>query len=1211
MKKLRIFLAICAYLLCATTTFAQEGRGRISGTVTDKDGGLVPSAKLTLLNQATGVTLNSASNAAGLYTFLSLNPGDYQLTASQPGFETVVLSHVMVTVDQLTQANVKLPVGAETQTVSVNETTDLTETSNSTVGALFGSEAINELPLLYRNVFDLAQLSAGVTPANGSPGSSDSMVGMQDITTGRPGIDMSSATINGSLGGSVSYMVDGSPIGVTDTNSGSTMPAMDVTEDAVDQVRVETQNTSAATQSGSAGVISVSTKSGTNRIHGDAFGQFRPNTLAANEYFNKQTQLLTGQPNTPPSYHRYQEGAAISGPIMKGKLFYFGDFEATQQEQYEGIDYFSVPTAAERVGNFSALAGGIYDPTQPENVNGTRAQFAGNTITNPNPIGLFFLAKMPQCNLPTPVTCQNATTDVVNNYGVPGVDPYSAKRFDVRIDWAASEKQHIFGRYSSDHLVFSTFDAFPSGYDLAYALNHTHAENTIVGDDITLNPTTLLQLRYSFTRRVEVQGGPAAFTTNNITDQGFPASLGSQIIAKNVPYLQFGDVGQGVGGTADGNILTDIPYQHDIIATINKTLGRHQIATGVEFEKRFMNYNSSNGANGAYSFNISATDQQTSPTSGVTVGGSDYASVLIGMGESTGNSGSIATPVAIALSNPYYGAFFEDTYTFAKSLTVTVGLRWDIFGGPTERHNRLEYFSPNADGGIYTGAAVYANSDNRQTYSTNKTNVSPRAAFAWQPIPGFVIRGGAGFYFGPPTNLGETSTGTLGYSASTPWNDSCTDANGNSVFFSQGCAAPIPGNYTVPYSLSNPFPAGLNPVFSVAHPPTGLGNDLGIAFTGPLFKMPTPVAYNFNFGIEYQLPHEVLVSVGYVGNRGQFLPGAGGSLNELTLAQFAQYNTSLCIKKAANCVYLPNQWAGILPKTNAQYGQPTVPLWFALQNFPQFGTGTYSATSGVAISNYARGDSEYSSLQAKVQKRLKSHFTVLTTFTWGKIMTDDGEPPASFVGTHDGTIQDWKNIGLEHAIAPQDVKRSLNGSLTYELPIGKGRAINLRGVTNAVLGGWSVSGIGYLSTGVPIASPQSGLTPKYFSQRADLTCDPSKGAPHTATKWFNDSCFALPGTEGGGASIPYIAGTAPAYLDHVRTKGAREIDSTVSKTVKFAEAKTLRFEVSSYNLTNTPQLGYPNVPSLSSALSGSSPFGNITNTINTPRQFQFSSRFTF
>ena len=1217
MKTLRSSLVICCgFLFCAAMIFAQIGRGSISGTVTDSSGAVVSGAKVTLVNPATGVTQSTVTTSAGLYTFISLNPGTYQVTASQTGFTTSQLNNVIVTVDQITSANIKLQVGAATATVTVSDTSDLVDTSNSTVGVLVGSEAINQLPLLYRNVYDLAQLTAGITAPNGSPGSTDSMVGIQDITTGRPGVDFSGATINGSVAGAVTYMVDGSPINVLVTDDAITLPAMDITEDAVDEVRVETQNTSASVQSAAAGVISLSTKSGTNKIHGDVFGQFRPDALSANEYFNKQTELETGQANTPAEYHRYQEGGAIGGPIKKNKLFYFGDYEATQRQQYEGVDYFSVPTTAERTGDFSAMSFNIYDPTKPENPDGTRQQFTGNKIVNANPIGLLYLSKMPTCNIPSPTTCEAATTDVVNNYGVPGLDPYSAKKFDVRMDWDLSQNQHVFGRLSYDRLSFATANAFPSGWDLAYANSLTHAYDVVMGDDITLNPSTLLQLRYSFVRHYENQGN-SAFASNIITSQGFPSSLAALIPsdATNIPYIQFDDVGQGVGGTADGNVLFDVASVHDLIASISKTVGKHQVLVGFEGARRYINTGRASDGAGGYTFDVSSTDQEVSPASGETVGGSDYASTLTGLGESNGGSGDIVTPVFVALGNPYYGAFFEDTYTVSPSLTITAGLRWDIFAGQTERHNRLEYFDPDLSNTVndvsYTGAVVYTNGSNRNSYSINKTDIGPRLAFAWQPVAHLVVRSGGGFYFGPSTS--ETgSPGDLGYSATTTWNDSCIDASGNSVYFSPGCTAPAVDDFTAPYSLSNPFPAGLNPVFSTASPaPAGLGNDLGISLTSPLFRMPTPVTYNFNLGIEYELPHQVVLNVGYVGSRGLYVPGATVNPNQLSLAQILQYKSSLCIKSNPDCIRVPNQWASILPPTNALYGASTVPLWFALQSFPQFGTGSYKSAGGISVNNYAGGDSEYSSMQIKVQKRLSSHITVLSTFTWAKLMSDDGKPPISFVGSHNGTVQDSKDYKLEHWIAPQDVKRAWNGSVTYDLPLGRGRRVNLNGFANQALGGWTVSGIGYLSTGVPIASPSSGLTPSYFSQRSDATCDPAKGAPHTAAQWFKFSCFAIPGTEGGGAAVPFIAGNAPTYLDGVRTKGAREVDLSVYKTFQFGETRSLRFEANSYNVSNTPQLGTPNIPSLSAAESGKSLFANITDTLNTPRQFQFGSRFTF
>jgi len=178
--------------------------------------------------------------------------------------------------------------------------------------------------------------------------------------------------------------------------------------------------------------------------------------------------------------------------------------------------------------------------------------------------------------------------------------------------------------------------------------------------------------------------------------------------------------------------------------------------------------------------------------------------------------------------------------------------------------------------------------------------------------------------------------------------------------------------------------------------------------------------------------------------------------------------------------------------------------------------------------------------------------------------------------------------------------------------VGKNRAVNLNGISNAILGDWTADGIFYLSSGVPIASPYVGSSNIYLYQRADMTCDPSKGAPHTAAQWFTGDCFAVPGTEGGGAPNQFVPGNAPALLDHVRTMGANNLDLTLSKNVKLGETRDLRFDISSYNVANRPQFASPNVPSYSSGgWTAANGFGQITQTSNTPRQFQFGARFTF
>ena len=326
----------------------------------------------------------------------------------------------------------------------------------------------------------------------------------------------------------------------------------------------------------------------------------------------------------------------------------------------------------------------IYDPTQPDNPDGTRQAFPGNIIPNPNPIALLYLANMPKCNYPTPSTCDQATTDLNPvtgyNYAVPGLDPFKAHRFDVRVDWAQSEKQRFFTRFSYDKLKFSTANVFPSpGWDPDYALNTTNGRSVLVADDLTLNASTVLNLRYSFTRRYEKQGGPPSYLNTDITNLGsvngttvgFPAALAAQQVVKQLPFMLFDDYGGGVGGTADYNNFVDASENSDANVTLTKIYGKHQISTGFEWMKRYFNVGQPYAPAGTYSFGYGGTDQQTSPASGNLVGGSDYASMLIGMGD----GGEFDRPVYAAESNPYYAAFVEDTYHATTKLTITAGLR--------------------------------------------------------------------------------------------------------------------------------------------------------------------------------------------------------------------------------------------------------------------------------------------------------------------------------------------------------------------------------------------------------------------------------------------------------------------------------------------------------------------------------------------------------
>ena len=1168
-------LPVFVVAFCAMAGFAQSGRGGISGTVLDSSGAAVAEATVTAQDIGKGVKLSTVTTAAGFYSFVSVAPGIYDLTVSHNGFEISVQKNIQVTVDQTKNINVKLSVGTVNEVVTVDASASLLDTSNSTVGQLISAQAIDRVPLVTRDVYQLVQLSAGVLPANGTPNSSDT----PGINNARSLIDVSAYTINGSLQGSVYYMLDGSPIGIAENNAASIIPAFQVPEDGVEEFRVETQNTPATYASGGGGVISLVTKSGTNTFHGDAFGYFRPNALAANDYFFKQSN--PGLP--PPDFHRYQEGGAISGPILHNKLFFFGDYEATQQAQLEN-GTFTVPTDAERTGDFSADTFTIYNPLVPDNPDGTRQAFGGNIIpqNNLNAVALNFANKFPEPNLPGEGPYH------ISNYTGSGLDPLHAQKFDIRMDYAMNAKNRLFGRFSFGKLDFGNANLYGSSneYDPLYYVNVTNSRNVLVADDYTLSPTSVLQLRYSFTRHFENQTGDPRQAGFDITTVGFPQSLEDQVLYHQIPSMSFSQTAP-IGGTGNYDTFIFASENSDATATLTKVLGKHEISAGFEYQKKFMNIGQPPAPAGAYGFDNTATSSTTFAGDG-----SDFASFLLGMGSTPGGeSGNFTKDVFAAEANPYYAAFVQDNYHITPKLTLNLGLRWDIFGGRTDRHNRQEYFDPNLafvlDGVSLTGGERFATNGARSPFTTNLKDLGPRVSFAWQPQQHFVLRGGAGIYYGPSSEMvANPALNADGFGSSSTWNATQYNSDGNTVMLNP---------------LNNPFPAGVvQPTGSSLGPATNIGSGLSTVLHSPR----TLTTYNFNLGFEVEFPGNAVFSLAYVGSRGLFLPLGAVDLNTLPLQTIQQYNYGLCVTGEAGCVMVPNTWEPILPATNPNYGAATVPQWLALEPYPQFNNGGFG--SGVTVNGYPGADSEYSSLQTKIEKRMSHHFTTLATFTWGKLMTDDSQPPLGFVGYHSGAPQDWRNLNLEHSISAQDVKLQFNWQASYDLPIGKGRVLNLNGVANSLLGGWTINTIAYLSDGVPIASPTGSGSP-YFNQRVNLACDPGARATHTAAQWFDFSCFSQPSNQ-------FLAGSAPAFLSSVRTNGAHDLDVSVYKNFTLRKELNIRLEVSSYNVTNSVQYGYPSVfwnPQAKSDPSVMAGFGQIYNSANTPRQFQFGSRFTF
>jgi hypothetical protein len=1161
-------------LATAATALAQAGRGGISGLVTDTSGGVIPGVTVEARDLSTGAIFRTVTTGAGLYSFISLAPASYQVTVSHEGFETSVQKRVVVTVDQTSTVNITLHPGAISEEITVTGTAPLAETSNSTVGQLITSATIDRVPLLTRDEYELVQLSAGVNATNGTPNAADT----PGIFNSRPGADVSGYTINGALQGSTYYLLDGSPIDVGENNLGALIPAWQVPLDDIQEYRVETQNIPASYQAGGSGVISLATKSGTNQFHGDAFGYFRPNAFASNDAFVKASQLQSGQPNQPPNFHRYQEGGAISGPIRHDKLFFFADYEATQQALLQ-TGTFTVPTAAELTGDFSADSFTVYDPLVPDTPSGTRQPFPGNKIPSQdlNPIALKYAQALAW---PSPNQAGIGPWHV-DNYYKSATEPNDAQKFDVRMDYNHSAKQHFFSRFSFDRNRFGDADLYGANdiYDNSYYRNITNGRNIVLADDYTVSPNTMLQLRYSYTRHYEYQTGDPRQVGFDMTSLGFPSSLAGQQVYRDIPFIDFYGPTANLGSNPWTTFIM-ASMVHDALATLTTAKGKHNLSLGFEFQKQFMNEGQPVAPSGWYAFDSTATSSTTWAGDG-----SDFASFLLGMGSCPGcEYDNFTKDIFGAQANPYYALFIQDTYRIRRNLTLSLGLRWDIFGGRTERYNRQEYFDPTVQ---YTVAGVPLTGGERFEYpgigpfTTNLSNFSPRIGFAYQPVQRLVIRGGFGIYYGPSTQMvGNNALNTDGFYPATTWIATTYNADGNTVMVN---------------SLSNPFPYG---VVQATGSSLGAATNVGVGLDTELHSQPTPTVYDYNFGFEYQFPRDYVLSVAWVGSHGLYLPLAfGAGFNQLPLSTIEQYQSAL-----NNMV--PNKWEATQPVVSAWYGQSTVPLYVALAPYPQF-NGCGAPNCGVGVYDDPGGYSSYNSLQTKLQKRLTNHFTTLAALTWGKLLTNNTSPPLAFIGYHGAEIsQDWQNMNLEYSISPQDLSYAFSWQTSYDLPLGPDRLIPVKGWANKILGGWTLNTILYLNSGVPIATPFDG-TDIYLSQRVNMTCNPGSGAPHTAAEWFNYTCFSQP-------TNLYYPGTAPPFLTSLRTDGGRNLDASLFKNIKISEHKNLQFQFAAYNVTNHVQLGYPSVfwnPSPTPAnMSG---FGLITNDVNSPRQLQFALRFTF
>jgi hypothetical protein len=931
------FAGFLVALLIATpvTAFGQQFEGAITGAVKDSSGAMVRGASVKAVNTGTNVVYETKSNTDGLYSIQVLPIGSYDVSVSAPGFETSVRHFDLHGNDRL-QIDMTLSLGAATQTVEVQATVPLLETTTGDSGLTVTTPQVRDLPLLGRNPFVLATLAPGV---NILPGQAPNNSQRPFDNGGFDGFE-----VNGGRSETVESTIDGLADTATDSGAAGSpanvvfVPSPDMTQ----EFRVQTSVYDAQYGRSGGGFIAMNLRSGTNMIHGVAYDYYRTAGFNANDYADN----MAGKGRA--AFHWQQPGAEVSGPIYiphiydgRNKTFFMVGWEEVRTSQ-PAPTFSSVPTDLERGGDFSQSVKGnlpatIYNPlTTVQNTNGT---YSRNTFTNPNqvpqgsidPVAAAITALLPHANV--------AGAGNVNNlFSGPNnvTDAYDA--FSYRVDHAVSQTQHLsfVYLYSDRHQTQGL-----NGYPVQIAPTYLH-HRTNYGAHITWGWTISPSLISSFgvgwsEHRFAIVNHVPNFDLSTVNFPGY-MSTGSPAPTLFPRITIAGYTAFGNANVGTGSLNTNDNY--DLRETLIKTLRRHSLSFGGEVRPMRDSKQSAVG-NSTLTFGKDFT--QANPQASDAVSGSGFASFLLGYAD----GGAATQNPAPYYKDAYYAAFVQDSWRASDRLTLTFGLRWDTESPQIEQHGEQNTgFDPNATyafaGQTLHGQVLFNATGSKKPYNWDLNNLGPRLGFSYQASSKLVLRGGYGVLYSPTWDVATT----VGFSAATAYL-----ASTNNLL-----------TPALPTVLSNPYPTGfLHP----AGASTNLNGQGGFT-TWANNSRQIPRTTQYSFGFEYQLPGNSILEAHYVGQLTNNIPNTRNQ-NFTSVANLALGN-------ALNTA-VPNPFAGLLPGTTLNGA--TISRQQSLLPFPQYTTFSEIFTNGTTA---------YNSLQVRYEKRVSHGFHVLVAYTLSKSM---------------------------------------------------------------------------------------------------------------------------------------------------------------------------------------------------------------------------------
>lgn len=1151
---------VVLFLAWTLVALGQQQMASITGSITDSTGAAVPSATVTVSATSQGIKRVVTTDDRGNYVVPLLPPAsEYNVTAEKTGFERVSRSNLVLQVAEVVEVNLSLPIGSANETVTVTSAPPPLDTQTSAVGQVIAEKTITSLALNGRSTFRLIQLTPGLTFNNGA-----SQFG--DVVTNTT-FD-SNFAINGSRAQSNDILIDGVPSTAGYFDQITTVPSVDDTQ----EFKVQSNNLPAEYGRYSGGVINVTTKPGTDHYHGTIFEFLRNDVLNTNEWFNKQAGLKK------PEFIMNQFGFAGGGPVIlpklyngRGKTFIFADTQITRRVQGSPSN-FTVPTVQERSGDFSNdvnTAGGlvkIYNPFSTASNTASpgkfiRTQFGSNMIPSAmlDPVAQQIEKYIPLPNVSIPGS-------TINYAIAPRLTIYE-NTGSVRVDQNVTKNYRLFGRYAFS-LVNQTQ---PNTYGNvatpgAGAVGTTQLNNWTfaLGNSFILSPKLLATVNYGWARWYQ-RRDTLSYGFNSAS-LGFPSSFVSGIQIPMFPTVTIA----GYSGTSGQSYLNNGNDTHSLLTSLIIIDGRQTITVGTDTRLRLINFLNSLASSGTFAF-AKAQTQGPDPQVATATAGDAFAAFLLG----AGNSGSIPIVAGASLKNWYVAGYGQDDIRLTNKLTINLGLRYETESPVTDRHNRLNYFDPNVQSPAansqfpgLTGGLVFAgvNGQPSTVYQWNTNQFSPRVGFSFSPQSQTVVRGGFGASYAPLeiSNSAVGFTANTGFGSTTAWNVSNN------------------GGLNPANLLANPYPQGLlQPTGSSLGAATSLGQSISVWDR----NAKTPETYQWNLGVQQELPWSTVFELTYVGDRGFHMTNIF-QLDQLK-SSYLSLGTGLTTQVANP--FQPFVSIGTLSNATVTKQQLLLP-------YPQF--------TGVSEINATWGKSNYNAMQIKVNRPMTHGVSFLLAYTWSKWMANVPNEEAIIGSSNSTSVQDDGNLAAEYSLSETDQPQNIVGNAVVKLPFGQDSHFlsGLHGFPNKLISGWNASSIVMYQSGYPLAltAAVTGLgdrpnvvpnvNPKLSSNRSNTA---------KTQEWFNTAAFAIPAA--------YTLGNVPRTDGAVRGPHLANTDFSLFKDTAINDRWTLQFRAEAFNITNTPHFALPNESANATA------FGQITSTLLSPppRELQFALKLMF